>query len=37
MLPLTGTSSPKHMSEDLASSSITLSADEVVGIETVAG
>ena len=36
MLPLTGTSSPEHMKQDLASRTVTLSADEVHAIETVA-
>jgi len=36
MLPLTGTSSQKHMIEDLAAERITLSADEVALIETIA-
>ena len=36
MLPLTGTSSQKHMMEDLAAERITLSADEVELIETIA-
>ena len=36
MLPLTGTSSPEHMKQDLASRTATLSADEVHAIETVA-
>ncbi len=36
MLPLTGTTSPQHMSEDLAAARITLSADEVQRIETIA-
>ena len=36
MLPLTGTTDPQHMSEDLAAARITLSADEVERIETVA-
>jgi diketogulonate reductase-like aldo/keto reductase len=37
MLPLTGTSDPEHMTQDLASARLTLSADEVRGIESVAG
>lgn len=37
MLPLTGTSSAKHMSEDLASSTLSLSPGEVHGIDTLAG
>ncbi|MDP9129624.1 MAG: aldo/keto reductase, partial [Candidatus Binatota bacterium] len=36
MLPLTGTTNPQHMSEDLAAARITLSADEVRRIETIA-
>ena len=36
MLPLTGTSSQEHMIEDLAAERITLSADEVELIETIA-
>jgi diketogulonate reductase-like aldo/keto reductase len=36
MLPLTGTSSPEHMKQDLASRTVTLSDDEVHAIETVA-
>jgi len=36
MLPLTGTTDPQHMSEDLAAARITLSADEVERIETLA-
>jgi diketogulonate reductase-like aldo/keto reductase len=36
MLPLTGTSNPEHMRQDLASRTVTLSADEVHAIETVA-
>lgn len=36
MLPLTGTTDPQHMSEDLAAARITLSADEVQRIETIA-
>ena len=36
MLPLTGTSSQKHMMEDLAAERIALSADEVELIETIA-
>jgi diketogulonate reductase-like aldo/keto reductase len=34
MLPLTGTSSAEHMKEDLASSTLALSADEVSAIES---
>ncbi len=37
MLPLTGTSDPEHMAQDLASPSITLSRDEVESIESMAG
>jgi len=37
MLPLTGTSSPEHMKQDLAASAITLSADEARAIESLAG
>ena len=36
MLPLTGTTDPQHMSDDLAAARITLSADEVERIETIA-
>ncbi len=36
MLPLTGTSSAEHMTQDLASGDLTLSADEVRAIETLA-
>ncbi len=36
MLPLTGTTNPQHMAEDLAAARITLSADEVQRIETIA-
>ncbi len=36
MLPLTGTTDRQHMSEDLAAARITLSADEVQRIETIA-
>lgn len=36
MLPLTGTTDPQHMSEDLAAARITLSAEEVQRIETIA-
>ena len=36
MLPLTGTTSQKHMSEDLAAERVSLSADEVQHIETIA-
>ena len=37
MLPLTGTSDPEHMKQDLASRDLTLSADEVRAIESLAG
>ena len=37
MLPLTGTSSAEHMTQDLASRSIALSAEEVRAIEGLAG
>jgi diketogulonate reductase-like aldo/keto reductase len=37
MLPLTGTSNPKHMSEDLASLGIVLSPTDVESIESLAG
>jgi diketogulonate reductase-like aldo/keto reductase len=37
MLPLTGTSDPTHMAQDLASGRLTLSPDEVRSIESVAG
>jgi diketogulonate reductase-like aldo/keto reductase len=37
MLPLTGTSNAEHMKQDLASTEITLSADEVQAIESLAG
>ena len=37
ILPLTGTSRPEHMKQDLASSEITLSDDEVLMIEAIAG
>jgi diketogulonate reductase-like aldo/keto reductase len=36
MLPLTGTTSPQHMKEDLQAEQLTLSADEVRRIETIA-
>ena len=36
MLPLTGTTSQKHMSEDLAAERVSLSTDEVERIETIA-
>jgi len=37
MLPLTGTSDPRHMTQDLASRDLALSPDEVHAIETLAG
>ena len=37
MLPLTGTSSPEHMTQDLASRTLELSADEARAIESLAG
>jgi len=37
MLPLTGTSDPEHMTQDLASHTVALTADEVRAIETLAG
>jgi diketogulonate reductase-like aldo/keto reductase len=37
MLPLTGTSDAEHMKQDLASHTLTLSADEVRAIESLAG
>jgi diketogulonate reductase-like aldo/keto reductase len=37
MLPLTGTSDARHMQQDLASRALTLSADEVQAIESLAG
>jgi diketogulonate reductase-like aldo/keto reductase len=37
MLPLTGTSDPRHMAQDLASRDLVLSPDEVHAIETLAG
>ena len=37
MLPLTGTTNAGHMEEDLASRDLTLSADEVQAIESLAG
>jgi diketogulonate reductase-like aldo/keto reductase len=37
MLPLTGTSNPEHMKQDLASEALALSADEVAAIESIAG
>ena len=37
MVPLTGTSDPEHMRQDLASGNMALSADEVRAIESLAG
>jgi diketogulonate reductase-like aldo/keto reductase len=37
MLPLTGTTDPEHMKQDLASRALTLSADEVRALESLAG
>ena len=37
MLPLTGTSNGEHMKQDLAARDLTLSADEVRAIESLAG
>lgn len=37
MLPLTGTSDPEHMTQDLAAGALTLSADETRAIESIAG
>lgn len=37
MLPLTGTSNPEHMKQDLASNSLALEHGEVRAIETIAG
>jgi aryl-alcohol dehydrogenase-like predicted oxidoreductase len=37
MLPLTGTSSAEHMKQDLASGGISLTAEEVDAIESLAG
>jgi diketogulonate reductase-like aldo/keto reductase len=37
MLPLTGTSDPEHMTQDLASRGLALGADEVRAIESLAG
>jgi diketogulonate reductase-like aldo/keto reductase len=37
MLPLTGTSNAEHMKQDLASSGLTLPADAVLAIESLAG
>jgi aryl-alcohol dehydrogenase-like predicted oxidoreductase len=37
MLPLTGTSNPEHMKQDLASSALALSPEAVQAIESLAG
>ena len=37
MLPLTGTTDPEHMKQDLASREVPLSADEVRAIESLVG
>jgi aryl-alcohol dehydrogenase-like predicted oxidoreductase len=37
MLPLTGTSDPEHMAQDLASRELTLSEDVVAQIESLIG
>ncbi len=37
MLPLTGTSDPEHMEQDLASRGLALSAESVQAIESLAG
>ena len=37
MLPLTGTSDPEHMTQDLASRDLVLSPDEIQTIESIAG
>src|SRR5262245_65293541 len=37
MLPLTGTSDPDHMKQDLASSALAMSAEEVQALEALAG
>ena len=37
MLPLTGTTSAEHMKQDLASPTLTLSADEVSALESLFG
>jgi len=37
MLPLTGTSNAEHMKQDLASRDLSLAADEVRAIESLAG
>ena len=37
MLPLTGTSDAEHMTQDLASHDLALSADEVRAVESLAG
>jgi diketogulonate reductase-like aldo/keto reductase len=36
MLPLTGTSNPDHMKQDLASGDVEISAEEVKAIESLA-
>jgi len=36
MLPLTGTSNPDHMKQDLASSDVEMSAEELKAIESLA-
>jgi diketogulonate reductase-like aldo/keto reductase len=36
MLPLTGTTNPHHMKEDLQSESFVLSPEEILQIETIA-
>jgi diketogulonate reductase-like aldo/keto reductase len=35
MLPLTGTTNPEHMKEDLASDQFTLTVEELQRIETI--
>jgi diketogulonate reductase-like aldo/keto reductase len=35
MLPLTGTTNPEHMKEDLEAQQITLSVEEIQRIETI--
>jgi aryl-alcohol dehydrogenase-like predicted oxidoreductase len=37
MLPLTGTSNPEHMKQDLASTDLVLAPDAVEAIESLAG
>ena len=37
MLPLTGTSDPEHMTQDLAARALALADDEVRAIESLAG